>query len=79
VRTKLSFKEQRELEALPAELEALEREQHALAARMSAPDYYKQDVATLKADRSRAEHIEHALARKFERWGALDARIPEVK
>ena len=34
----LTFKEQRELERLPAEIEALERDQHALTERMSAPD-----------------------------------------
>ncbi|MEP7328125.1 MAG: ATP-binding cassette domain-containing protein [Betaproteobacteria bacterium] len=71
---KLSFKEQRELAALPAELEALEREQHALTATMCAPDYHKRDAALMKADRARAEAVEHLLAQKFERWAALDAR-----
>ena len=71
---KLTFKEQRELAALPAELEALEREQHALTATMCAPDYHKHDAAAMKADRARAEDVEHLLAQKFERWAALDAR-----
>ena len=71
---KLSFKEQRELAALPAELEALEQEQHALTATMCAPDYHKRDAALMKADRARAEVVEHLLAEKFERWAALDAR-----
>ena len=71
---KLSFKEQRELAALPADLEALEQEQHALTATMCAPDYHKSDAAAMKADRARAEEVEHLLARKFERWAALDAR-----
>ncbi len=71
---KLSFKEQRELAALPAELEALEQEQHALTATMCAPDYHKRDAALMKADRARAEAVEHLLAQKFERWAALDAR-----
>ena len=30
--------------------------------------------AAIKADRLRAAQIEHQLAAKFERWGALDAR-----
>ena len=71
---KLTFKEQRELDALPAELEALEREQHALTLRMSGPDYHKLGPAAIKADRVRAVEIEHQLAEKFERWGVLDAR-----
>src|SRR6185436_20768127 len=72
-RTRLSFKEQRELEALPAELEALEQEQLALTARMSAADYHRQAPDAIRADRLRATAIEHALAQKFERWGELDA------
>jgi ATP-binding cassette subfamily F protein uup len=76
---KLTFKEQRELDALPAELEALEHEQHALTARMSAADYHRLGPAAIKADRARAAEIEHQLAAKFERWGALDARARAAK
>ncbi len=73
-RLKLSFKERRELDSLPAELEALEREQHELTARMSARDYHKQGAEAIKRDHARVAEIEHALAEKFERWAALDAR-----
>jgi len=73
-RQKLSFREARELDALPAELEALEREQHALTARMCAPDYHRQGADRLRADRARAAEIERQLAEKFARWGELDAR-----
>ena len=73
-RVKLSFKEQRELDSLPAELETLEREQHALTARICAADYHRQDAAQIKADRNRAEAIERLLAQKFEHWGELDRR-----
>ena len=38
---KLSFKEQRELESLPARIEALEAEQVRLGAEVSSPDFYK--------------------------------------
>ena len=74
---KLSYKEQRELEALPGEIEALEREQQALAAKMSAPDYYKQDPAAIKADQARVEEIERLLDAKLERWEALERRLGE--
>ena len=73
-RVKLSFKEQRELDALPAELEALEREQHELTARMCAPDYHRHEIERIKADRLRAAEIERLLAQKVDRWAALDAR-----
>jgi len=70
----LTFREQRELDALPGVIEALEAEQHALTQRMCAPEYHRQPPEALKADRERAETIEHDLARKFERWAVLDAK-----
>jgi ATP-binding cassette subfamily F protein uup len=73
-RVRLTFNEKRELDALPAELEALEREQHALSERMCAPDYHRQDVDAIKFDRRRAEEIERLLTVRFERWGELDAK-----
>ena len=71
---KLSFKEQRELESLPAEIEALEREQLDLTHRMSAADYHRQGADAIKSDRLRAAEIEHLLAKNFERWAELDAK-----
>jgi len=73
-RTGLGFKEQRELEALPAAIEALEREQQELTARMSAPGYHRAGAEQLKADRARATAIEHELAARYERWSALEQR-----
>ncbi|MBM3342425.1 MAG: ATP-binding cassette domain-containing protein [Betaproteobacteria bacterium] len=73
-KAKISFKEQRELDALPAEIEALEQEQHALTARMSSADYHKQGAEAIKSDRLRAAAIEHELTQKFERWEALDQK-----
>ncbi|MFI4887288.1 MAG: ATP-binding cassette domain-containing protein [Burkholderiales bacterium] len=73
-RVRLTFNEQRELDALPAELESLEREQHALSERMCAADYHRQDVERIKADRCRAEEIEQLLTERFARWGELDAK-----
>ena len=71
---RLTFKEKRELEALPAELEALEREQLALTDLMSTADYHKRGADAIRADRQRATEIERLLAAKFERWGELDAK-----
>jgi len=72
VRTKLSYKETRELEALPGEIEALEAEQHALSARMSSEDYYRQPPETLREDQRRSAEIETLLMEKLERWHALE-------
>ena len=71
---KLSYKETRELEALPAQIEALEAEQHALAAKMSEPEYYKQPPDALRADQARSGAIERELMEKLERWEALEAK-----
>jgi ATP-binding cassette subfamily F protein uup len=72
-RAKLSYKETRELAALPGEIEALEAEQRALTERMSAPDYYRQPPDTLRADKARVTEIEKLLMEKLERWETLEA------
>ncbi|CAG1009486.1 ABC transporter ATP-binding protein uup [Burkholderiales bacterium] len=78
-RVKLSFKEQRELESLPAELESLEREQHEITARICAPDYHRQGPEVAKRDRERAVEVERLLAERFERWAALEDKAAAAK
>jgi ATP-binding cassette subfamily F protein uup len=73
-KTRLSYKETRELESLPKEIEALEAEQRALTAKMSAADYYRQPPDALRADQARAAEIETLLDAKLERWTELEAR-----
>jgi ATP-binding cassette subfamily F protein uup len=73
-RTKLSYKEARELESLPSQIDALEAEQHSLAAKMSDPAYYKQPAEVLRADQARAAEIENLLMEKLERWHALEEK-----
>ena len=73
-RAKLSYKETRELEALPAEIQALEAEQKALLERMNAPDYFRQPPEALRADQERNGRIEGLLLEKLERWEELEAK-----
>ena len=73
-RVKLSYKETRELESLPGELEALEAEQAALAEAMSAPDYHLRSPEQMRADGARSTEIERLLEEKFERWAALEEK-----
>ena len=70
---KLSYKEQRELDALPDEIAALEAEQAEINAALSHPDIFKdyEQAGTLQA---RAEEIELALLEKLERWEMLEAK-----
>ncbi|OGA64563.1 MAG: ABC transporter ATP-binding protein [Betaproteobacteria bacterium RIFCSPLOWO2_12_FULL_67_28] len=73
VRAKLSYKETRELQSLPGEIEALEAEQRSLAARMAMPEYWQSGEA-LRADQKRSAEIEALLTAKLERWEALEAK-----
>jgi len=69
----LSYRETRELEAIPGEIAALEAEQRALTAKMSDPEYYRQPPEQLRADQRRIGEIETLLMQKLERWEALEA------
>ena len=71
-RVRLSYKEQRELAALPGEIEMLEREQAQLTARVSAPDYHRAGGEQLRGDRKRLEELEALLLQKFARWECLE-------
>jgi ATP-binding cassette subfamily F protein uup len=71
-RTRLSYKEERELAALPEEIEALEREQTELIARMSEPDYHRLGGERLRGDRRRLAELEELLLARFARWGSLE-------
>ncbi len=73
-RAKLSFKEQRELDELPARIEALEVEQRMLGERLADAALYTetpQQVATVQA---RYAQIEDELMAALERWEALGSR-----
>jgi ATP-binding cassette subfamily F protein uup len=76
--TKMSYKETRELAQLPAEIEALEQQQHELTARMSSGEYHKQGSEQIKADLQLADELERQLAEKFARWEALEAKKAQL-
>ena len=71
-RTRLSYKEERELAGLPGEIEALEREQTELTARMSQPDYHRVASGQLRGDRKRLAQLEELLLERFTRWELLE-------
>ncbi len=70
---KLGFKEQRELEALPARIDALEAEQAALSAFLSGPNAYRDEPARATAAQVRHAAIDAELMAALERWEALGA------
>jgi ATP-binding cassette subfamily F protein uup len=72
-RRSLSSKDKRELEKLPARIEALEAEQAALHARMADPAYYRQGGDEIGRVRTAAERIGNELAAVYARWEELEA------
>jgi ATP-binding cassette subfamily F protein uup len=71
---KLSYNETRELEALPAKLEALEREQAEIAAKLADPATYQDRATDVAALDARHEAIEAELTALLARWEALESR-----
>ena len=71
---KLSYKDQRELEALPARIEALEGEQRALGEKIAGPSFYKEAADVIRASLARVDELQRELAAAYARWDALDSR-----
>jgi len=70
---KLSYKEQRELDELPARIEALEAEQAKLVRLLSDADAYTRDPKGVAAAQTRTALIDDELMAAMERWEALGA------
>ena len=73
-KSKLSFKETRELEALPAQIEALEIEQAQIAERLADPVLYQASPQDAVALQARSEAIEAELLEALARWEMLEAK-----
>ncbi len=71
---KLGFKEKRELEALPGQIEALEAEQEALHGRLADPAFYQEPAEVIATAKSRLESLESELAAAYARWESLEAQ-----
>ena len=70
----MSYKEQRELDALPAQIEALETEQTDIRATLADGQLYQSDLPRAVALQARDAEIDVALNDVLERWSALEAR-----
>ena len=73
-KSKLSYKEARELEALPAQLEALEAEQGQIAERLADASLYQASPQEAAALQARSEALEAELLDALARWEALEAK-----
>ncbi len=70
---KLSYKDQRELDALPRKIEVLENEKVVLEMDMTRPDFYKQLPASISSMQERYKAVDLELEQMYERWEILEA------
>ena len=71
-KVKLSYKDQRELEQLPAEMEKLEKEQAELSAKLADGSWFVSDANAATLASQRLAEIEESLLEKLERWDILE-------
>ncbi|ENV04949.1 hypothetical protein F967_02481 [Acinetobacter sp. CIP 102637] len=71
-KVKLSYKDQRELEQLPAEIEKLEKEQAELSAKLADGSWFVKDAEAATKASQRLAEIEEVMLEKLERWDTLE-------
>lgn len=71
---RLSFKEERELEALPVRISALEKEQAELHVRLADPDLYRNAATEVVILNDRLATVEQELDAAFLRWDGLESQ-----
>ncbi len=76
---KLSYKEQRELEALPARIDMLEAEQTELHRLMGSEEFYRQSSDRITAAIERLEALKGELEDCYGRWQALESLSDAVR
>ncbi|MGB0359806.1 MAG: ATP-binding cassette ATPase Uup [Endozoicomonas sp.] len=69
---KLSYKLQRELDALPSEIEALEKELSEVEGKTSQTDFYQGDQTDVQNVLDRLTKLNELIEEKMERWEELD-------
>jgi ATP-binding cassette subfamily F protein uup len=73
-RVKLTFKETRELESVPAKIAALETEQKKVGERLADSELYRTQPNEVKRLRERFSEIETELMTALARWEELEAK-----
>lgn len=70
---KLTFREERELDALPPRIAALEKEREELHVTLASPEIYRSGGATVAGLNARREELERELEAAFIRWDELES------
>ncbi|MDH5570682.1 MAG: ATP-binding cassette domain-containing protein, partial [Gammaproteobacteria bacterium] len=69
---KLSYKEQRELDALPVKIEGLETELQKLQTQISDPNFYRESQEKVADTMQQVELLQQQLEQAYKRWEALE-------
>ena len=74
---RLTYKENLEIEALPAKIEALESRLAEIHESMAQPDFYQQAGEVIAEKQGLEKELQSELETTFARWEELDARSEE--
>ena len=69
---KLSYRDRKELDSLPARIEKLEQERESLQQQMQDPAFYKQDKERISGVRVRLDELQAELDEAYRRWEVLE-------
>ena len=72
-KTKLSYKDQRELDQLPEQIEELESRVAKFQAKIATPEFYSQDKDAVQEVLRDLRDAETLLEQRIDRWGELES------
>jgi ATP-binding cassette subfamily F protein uup len=72
---RLTYKEQREYDALPDAIAVQEAEQATLTALINEPDFYTRDRAKVAATLAKLQDLGRAIEAAYSRWTELESRL----
>jgi ATP-binding cassette subfamily F protein uup len=74
VSVKLSYKEQKELAALPEQVEQLEEQRAQLEKEMGSAEFYRQGQAAISQANAKMQRLMQQIEMGYQRWHELEAR-----
>ena len=77
-KTKFGFRQQKELDALPLTIQALEKEQEGFYQAMGDADLYKKNKSKIVGMKERFEDVKRLLAESYHRWEELEQLKDEL-
>ena len=72
---KISFKQQKELDELPGQIDSFELEQEKLTEKIGDASFYKQEQDIIKETLGLLKEVEQKLEQAYQRWDELEAML----